>query len=294
MTYYDKYIKYKNKYLILKGGVNGAVIKRVNSEMKKLTEELNTANLKFEGKELTFIYQENEYKFEIPDYFPRKEPIFYKNNIKIKLINDWTIESMIYNLVNDEIKRNMNEFKILIFCHPKIVSGTIDEIKGHFLSEDISILCKEAGIIETPTFDTIDIIEGGTYQGDGFSDEFVNKNVEKYNLVFVPDCGGLWYELQLNDKYENNQLIYSFRPKDKENNLSILIDNIIKISKLVKINGIISFSKIFVNEACKVKGIDFLNFTNAIIHFLKNNFESNELTTSNVKLIVSKKISNNY
>ena len=278
IDFFKKYLKYKNKYLELKGGSSlreealrkearrkEGIRKRIDSEIKKLNELSGVNNITFDEVNgiLELEYNENKFKIEIPTSFPLKA-IFYKNNIIIPIV--WYPSMEFKNILEKE----NNQFKILIFCHPDIVSGTIDNIQGHFLSKDISILGREAGITGTPIIDTIDIIPGGTYQCDGFSDDFINRNLNEYNLVFIPDCGGLWLNLQLKDILDGWRTIYKFTPEDKENNLSLLIDYIIKVSKLVKINGIISFGKILVEGPCKVKGIDFNNFTEAIKYFLND------------------------
>jgi len=292
MSYYSKYLKYKNKYLVLKGGSQNLEIlrKRIPTEIN-LLNVLNVKNINFNEEENILKLEDNTNKFKFKlDKYPFIKPIFYKNNtiINVNVLIEWSASKTLKDILEKYYEREASEFKILIFCHPRIVSGSINNIEGHFLGGDISFLGKEAGITETGslTIDTVDILPGGIYQADAFSDEFINENLYKYNLVFIPDCGGIWYELQT--KFTENT------PEVKNNNLSLIIDYIIKVLNLVKINGIITFGKILFREPCKIRDIDFNNFIEAIMYFLKeNNFISyckSSLIYSGYELIIGKRM----
>ena len=45
-------------------------------------------------------------------------------------------------------------------------------------------------------YQTVDVVPGGTFTEDGFSDEFVAKHAQEYDIVFLPDCGGEWFHAQ--------------------------------------------------------------------------------------------------
>lgn len=240
-----KYLKYKKKYNDFKGG----------SSLSSIPEDDNKhifSNITFDStnKILELKYNKNgnniNFKFNLSNNFPSNPPILYKNNIITNIGIEWNIHTSLIQILKTQIERDENEFKILIFCHAK---PTID---NHFLYNDIMILAKEAGIDETKPFtiDTLDIIEGGTYKVDGFSDEFINVNLNKYNLVVIPDCGGDWVSFQ--------------EPNYEE----LLIDKIINVLKLVKDNGIIVFGKIISDNPVNIKGENYNNLIDAIIYYI--------------------------
>jgi len=151
------------------------------------------------------------------------------------------------------------EEKVLILCHPKIVTGSFNPLtlnnhwyglkmqegKPHLFEQ----LFSEYNLKGIPTFETVDpfsvsaenIIKfnwppdnvRGTYIEDAFSDEFINKHIGEYYLVMVPDCGGRWYTEQSN------------YPVNKENLLKLCLD----LTKMVKKDGFIQFGK-FLSKGC--------------------------------------------
>lgn len=113
--------------------------------------------------------------------------------------------------------------KVLILCHNRKVTGTFTPLglNNHFYGIDFNIdgtetklfknIFEEYKLSGTPKFETVDIIPGGTYTDDAFSDEF-NAHTDDYDLVLVPDCGGPWYTLQnnitTNDEKTNDNFIH--------------------------------------------------------------------------------------
>jgi hypothetical protein len=127
--------------------------------------------------------------------------------------------------------------KVLILCHPKIVTGSFEPLilKNHWyglvIQENKSIfehLFLEYKLKGIPIFETVDIILGGTYKDDVFNDKFINEHLEEYDLVIVPDCGGPWYYLQ-NEENEENDIKF--------------LEICGNLVKMLKPNGIIQFGK---------------------------------------------------
>lgn len=180
-----------------------------------------------------------------------------------------------------------NNIKILIYCHPHIIRLDPNESYGqkfkfdrdgntiiYYLSNQLeNIFDKNNWSYDNVSIDTIDIINGGTFMDDSFSDEFISQHQNEYDIVFVPDCAGKWMELQdqsffnivqsnierfnkyLNDKdavhtlSENNKKIYedyikkyTTYPPVQENieQFCLLIQ---KIGTQLKSNGVLYCSK---------------------------------------------------
>jgi len=123
-------------------------------------------------------------------------------------------------------------YTILVFCHTREI--LLDNISTHFM---INVFTK--AIMEDPKYKdqeiviyTVDIEKGGTFLDDAFSEKFTTFNYNHFNLIFIPDCAGKWYDLQCSSSAD------SF---DEFDNL------IINAKKLLKHGGIIWMSK-FINE----------------------------------------------
>lgn len=82
-------------------------------------------------------------------------------------------------------------YKGLILCHPKNVY--VDE-NGKIVNHWYSDVMKEN--FSDFIFETVDILNGGTYQDDCFSDKFINLHTAEYDILISPDAGGKWYKLQ--------------------------------------------------------------------------------------------------
>lgn len=82
--------------------------------------------------------------------------------------------------------------RVLIFSHPYDY-----KVNGHWCDK----LFSEFTDMTTAQVDTVDPLETGeaTYKMDGFSDEFIDEHAGKYDFVFLPDCGGDWWDFQVND-----------------------------------------------------------------------------------------------
>ena len=274
MNFIQKYKKYKSKYLELKKLIGGekesSAIKRIGNEVGKLSEELYK-NIKLdENYNLTFEKISDNSRIEVifPDDYPFKPPIIKLNNIIISIsFFKWTPAMIFITLLYPPAVKPSDK-KVLILCHNKLVTGSFEPLtlENHwygmpfFPNKDTILNClfKKYNLTGNPIFDTIDVLPGGTLTGDAFSDDFINfidTSIEKkYDLVMVPDCGGPWVQLRCNDEAET-KLIY----------LSL------KLTKLVKPNGIIQFGKILGSRSCTINEKKYDSFISALCHHLEMN-----------------------
>jgi hypothetical protein len=162
--------------------------------------------------------------------------------------------------------------KLLIFCHPRPYINSQTGNPDHWLSKDIEFLKQKYDIGQILTVDTQ---YGGDYKADAFSDSFIVMNKNKFKVVIIPDCGGLWYwnqdlrakvyntipmekELHLMTSYEQS-LLHTQRSEaydkiskeDKKDYEQYSYDYfkylIIKVRDLITEDGIIIYGK-FMNE----------------------------------------------
>jgi len=123
--------------------------------------------------------------------------------------------------------------KMLIYCHNRIVDLTRADT-NHWQGPIFKQLLTERGIDPMKIkVDTIDIVPGGTIVADGFSKSFIDSHENEFDIVILPDCGGLWYEFQKEHNDENFQRL-----------LSLMIE----LLRLVKPGGIIMFGKILYED----------------------------------------------
>jgi len=224
MSNQQKYFKYKNKYIELKKKllIGGERIDREIELIKPLGLYKDIAlDAGKKVLKLTRIRDEAKIIVNLPDNYPIGEPIIYINDQKVN-INNWT-----------PIKR-ITEFlefnkKVLILCHARKVDGSFEPLvlKNHWYEDIFNELFLEYNLKGNPSFETVDSTHGGTFVADAFSDEFIDKHISEYDLIMVPDCGGIWYYLQV----------------DQTRDIKILIEKCIKLTKMLKPNGIIEFSK---------------------------------------------------
>lgn len=132
------------------------------------------------------------------------------------------------------------DINVLVFCHPKLIN-----LDGGHWNLDCFIKTIDVFINNTygnqydPSqhnviFKTVDIKRGGNYVGDGFSRDFCTKYQGQFDIVYLPDCGGQWFQLQEDGNYE--QFI------ELLNNITLLINS----------NGIIWLSKFIYPEFKKI------------------------------------------
>lgn len=294
MNNYKKYIKYKNKYLILKnqlGSSNSTVdiLVGLNNETqrqkiiyKRMTRELLTLksdeyiDFKFDLTLmiLTFTRASDNslIKVDISNDYPYTFPIIWINSKRLDtstLNNPLSVKiiDIINTLESQIIDTNK---KVLILCHRDIVSGSYNPpvLNNHWIGiHPFTIFQKiveSNNLIGNPYFETIDILPGGTYQQNAFSDEFIEDHIEDYDLVLVPDCDGEWSTL--------------IGGCDKDKTQLILL--CIKLTRIVKQGGVLFFSKFVSEIPCTIYDMEFETFSAALIHYL----HINEFTTSTIDL----------
>lgn len=127
--------------------------------------------------------------------------------------------------------------KMLVYCHPHPIKKAGDHFLWNFFSETVA---KEGKKMSDFAISSMDILPGGTIQADGFSDDFVQKHLNEYNLVFVPDCGGNWI------KYQDPIL-----------NLNGIYDLISTVLKVVKPQGKLILSKFVAPNLAKLVAAKF-------------------------------------
>lgn len=187
--------------------------------------------------------------------------------------------------IKKRIKKKLGgeTIKILVYCHEyKIEYNPENKPDSKFvyydnitrntypykLSQTLELLVSKHGwnnkniIVET-----VDIVNEPTYKRDGFDQSFIDEHLNEYDLVYVPDCGGLWIYLQTNhyhDQWDNQTqaLINAYnkmniseeekqlyindrlnKPVPPIKNLNTLIELIQSIGKMVKPNGVLFCSK---------------------------------------------------
>ena len=139
-----------------------------------------------------------------------------------------------------------DDSKMLIYCHNRIVdlnSANTNHWQGPIFKQ----ILIERGIDPTKIrVDTIDKVPGGTIVGDGFSKSFIDSHENEFDIVILPDCGGLWIEFQKEHNDENFQRL-----------LSLMIELI----RLVKPGGTIMFGKIMYEDWFNILMDAFTNTT---------------------------------
>ena len=219
-----KYKKYKTKYLALKNQLGGnPALKRANKEMKELIKkdyitEGPDANMTF-----TVSKADKTYIISIPELYPFKPPSINGINGK-SLIDNYEPRVTIYQLIekyNDILKLEEPKPKILIYCHPRPAD---DHWQKEIMTQIVAKYDDDK--YDEATKITIDTLPGGTITADGFSDSFINNN-PFFDYVFLPDCGGVWFEYQRDNKQDE------------------LSELILKLTTLLKPGGVLVLGKFY-------------------------------------------------
>lgn len=123
--------------------------------------------------------------------------------------------------------------KGLILCHPRKAST-------HFMMAEFEKILAQVGWtadeIAATIYDTVDILQGGTFQADAFSQLFVSQHLGEYKFVAVPDCAGPW--------------VTAYRLEGKEATLRMLTTLILSLIPLLQQNGFMIISKIHSKITC--------------------------------------------
>ena len=268
MDYQNKYLKYKNKYLNLKNQIGGN--KRFQKELTIIREDSRYNIIRQDNMTAeitTRTVPSRNYTINIPENYPFKPPQIFSNGSIISF--SWSPGNLIKNILDFELTVNK---KVLILCHPEQVTGTFEPLKinNHWIDLYFQNIFSKYNLRGTPKFDTVDTKEGGTYQDDAFNPNFINKHINDYDLVLVPDCGGPWYYYQ-----GDYHLVWKNVPKhilkDPKGNKTLLITLVLDLCKMVKPGGLIYFGKFLSEEPCIINETHFPTFSSALIFYLNHN-----------------------
>jgi hypothetical protein len=183
MSYYNKYLKYKNKYIILQNQIGGNLHKRLTTELADIG--------------LVYDSSKNEYNFNYNDI-----------NFNIILSNKYPFNSPKINQISFPqhgptkfLKYYLNLFNksMLIYCHDSIISYPMVEGTSNrhtvLTNNDLIEIVKDKGyLIEDYNINTLDIVGSPTFMADGFSDVFIEQNENIHSIVLLPDCSGPWFD----------------------------------------------------------------------------------------------------
>jgi len=124
----------------------------------------------------------------------------------------------------------------LIACHPRIVSRF--SLDDHWIFKEMvwPILIDKIKPCDFLVIDTVDTSESGWQDitADIFDSDFIDKYKKKYDLVCIPDCGGKWADLQIENP--------------KVSDIRAFVEMALSLLNLVGAGGIICYSKFFVIE----------------------------------------------
>lgn len=173
------------------------------------------------------------------DEYPDIKPTIIINGVDIG-IDDWsstrTIVEYLAQYDADKAKK-----KILILCHTDKVTGSFESynLNGHWMGNPYNTELEKDSIFKKlfsnfnltgeAVFQTVDIqnVNTCTYpMTDAFSMKFIEKHINQYDLIMVPDCAGIWSDDQESDVKSD-----------------VLILKCILLTNMLKHNGIIMFSK---------------------------------------------------
>lgn len=121
-------------------------------------------------------------------------------------------------------------FKVLVYCHNYDINT-----RGHFMLDFIGKKINDYNVSDLPLkIETLDISPGGTYTCDGFAHHSDCRFPHKFDLVFLPDCGGNWYKYQIANYWDG------------------LIEIIENVKGLINPGGHLIFSKVINPEFAKI------------------------------------------
>lgn len=259
--YMHKYLKYKSKYLQFKkqqlqlhlgGTIPEKIQRRLEKEIEQLKQLFGTIiEHSFDYKQIIVTTPKNNFILDIPDNYPFVKPVVTLNGAVLTTL-EWTAATKLINIVSSYEK--YDKYNVIVFCHPKLIKKNDDHFLYPFFEK---MIAKDGHNINTTWLQTIDILPGGSTQADGFNPDFIKKHQNEYDIVFVPDCGGLWFEYQ----------------KDKEvQKIFDLTDNLLR---LIKPGGKLYLSK-FLYPEIQQSAID--NFKGKLIQhqyeYAKNKYSN--------------------
>jgi len=280
MSFINKYKKYSQKLINQIGGA------RIDKEIiMSMTPDLYKNVILSEDKKLltlTRISDNANIRVILPVNYPFNKPQIFINDREIG-INEYDITKFITKYLDESLEFNK---KVLILCHPELVNGSFEPLTlnnhwwGMLLGDNelpiFNDIFREYNLKGKPKFDTVDIIPGGTFQEDAFNDEFINKHIDDYDLIMVPDCNGPWAELQSSVKpiFDGNRkypVLQNLTLDEQNDNKTILITLCLNLIKMIKSGGIIVFSKLIAEKPCMINLKSFDTFSSALNYYLNQN-----------------------
>jgi len=174
--------------------------------------------------------------------------------------SDTTIPKPIFPLYEEELipKIDTAIVNILVYCHPK----KIEKEEDHFLYSHFIHIIENYSRDKYKIY-TLDIKGNSDFMVDGFSDEFITTQNNKWDIIFIPDCAGQWVE---------NQDVWTPHRPFK---IDWFLDKIPKIVNMLKKNGELYFSKIVNsdNQTQIINGLNKLGYFTSTNHFDFNGME---------------------
>jgi len=296
MSHQSKYFKYKNKYLKLKNQVGSAKNTiPIIREQRVLVESGEYDNIILDAESnITMIRKSDGANIMInfPDSFPVRNIITIDIN-DIKTDIKWNKPGYVHTILKS-LKESDEQFdkKVLILCHSQKVTGSFTPmvLNNHWLGSEYNNIFAEYKLTGNPKFETIDIIPGGTYQDDAFSDTFIENHINDYDMILVPDCGGIWYELQKTSIDEKFRKIRDLTEDEQNQNKTLLIEKSLNLTRMLKPNGIIYFGKFLSETPCIIRGKKFATFSDALNYSMNNHGLISQIKIINsMVMIISQK-----
>ena len=213
---------------------------RIKNELLKLHQNNYIVNMSVDEivkyKYMSVCKDNKTYTVELSNEYP-----FTTNNVMFKIngenfynnINRISAGTLIVNVLNN---MSLKKYNMLVYCHNRQIIQQSD----HFAYNDFNLFIKSEYkhlTIDDFCIKTIDIVGTPNFIADGFSSKFIlnslkyNNNEPFYDIIALPDCGGIWYTVQKSDDINDT------------NKINKIIENIFKI---IKKNGFMLLSK-FIN-----------------------------------------------
>jgi hypothetical protein len=191
-------------------------------------------------------------KIKLPNDFPISSP----------LINDLPIpnwETMNHAMTPNKLENILKKPRILVYCHPK---SSIYETPNHYMKNFIEARIKNKyGEQFNPKTNsiiyTLDINGNPTIITDGFSDNFLQKYNNFFDMVFVLDCSGPW------QTYQDMDIMFNY--KDNKTPQYKHME-----SKIWRIDQILDYTDIFNDEEKMKKLISSIKKNNQIYQKIQN------------------------
>ena len=135
--------------------------------------------------------------------------------------------------------RRAPDLRVLVCCHPRKFSYVYPTDGDHYLTPVIVQVITDklhgatfrtvparSADVKYVLLQTADAAAGGDLRADVFSDEFASAHAEEYDVVFAPDCAGVWAE--------------AFASGDTEEQVALAN----KLLRVVKVGGQLVVSKL--------------------------------------------------